>query len=408
MTVRSEVILDGFVQGLFGAHTDRHNPATSELPVSETRLQLRLAHFGNSAEFFGRLDFVWDGADSADYDWELRETYMKFRLGSKLDVKVGRQILTWGTGDLVFINDQFTKDYLSFFVGRDDQYLKAPQNALRVEYYNPLGDLAVVWTPRFEPNRLPTGRRLSYFNPIVGDITGEVDRFTFRTPEPLFRNGEVAARLRRQVNNFSLAAYYYHGFYKNPLGIESVVVAGDSLIAGVAVHPRLNVYGASARGATIGGVLWMEAGYYDSRDNPDGINGNLPNSSLRGLLGYERQLATNLTANLQWQLDYLQDYDSFKDNRSGDGVHLRGEVTQMVTSRVTSLLSSELLTVSLFMFYSPSERDFYIRPRVGYKHSDELTLAMGANLLGGDHDNTEFGQLRKNDNLFIKLTYGFQ
>ena len=56
-------------------------------------------------------------------------------------------------GDLIFINDVFAKDYRSFFVGRDDQYLKAPQNAIRAEYYNPLGALSFVWTPASELRR---------------------------------------------------------------------------------------------------------------------------------------------------------------------------------------------------------------------------------------------------------------
>ena len=56
--------------------------------------------------------------------------------GCNLDVKLGRQVLTWGTGDLLFLNDLFPKDWVSFFAGRDDEYLKAPSNTLRATQYN--------------------------------------------------------------------------------------------------------------------------------------------------------------------------------------------------------------------------------------------------------------------------------
>ena len=165
---QAELYLDGFLQGLYGARLDQDNPTSTEQTASETRLQLRAEHFGDKGEFFSRLDFTWDGADSADYNWELREAYLKFRMGKSFDFKIGRQILTWGTGDLIFINDVFAKDYRSFFIGRDDQYLKAPQNAIRAEFYHDIGTFSLIWSPRFEANRLPTGRRLSYYSPMPG------------------------------------------------------------------------------------------------------------------------------------------------------------------------------------------------------------------------------------------------
>ena len=117
----AEVYWSGFLQGLYGAGTDAKNPTGSEYTAAESRMQMRVEHFGDSSEMFGRLDFLWDGAQAAEYDWELREAYIKFKLGDQIDIKAGRQILTWGTGDLIFINDLFAKDYRSFFTGRDDQ-----------------------------------------------------------------------------------------------------------------------------------------------------------------------------------------------------------------------------------------------------------------------------------------------
>ena len=399
---RAEINLDGFLQGLYGGRLDEDNPTASEFTASETRMQLRAQHFGDHGQFFGRLDFTYDGAESeSQYDWELREGYFKFRMGSKFDIKVGRQILTWGTGDLIFINDVFAKDYRSFFIGRDDQYLKAPQNALRIEYYSPVGALALVWSPDFEPNRLPTGERLSFYNPMVRDIIGGESLPSVPEPEKKFENSEFAARLTGSVSSFSTALYFYKGFYKNPVGFDPNM--GEM---GSPVYPKLNVYGGSLRGQVVGGILWIEGGYFDSRQDSDGDNPYIPNSGIKGLIGFEKQVANNLTANLQWQADYMTDYDVYKVQMAGADF-IRDEVYHLLTTRWTKLLNSELITLSFFGFYSPTDEDAYLRLSASYKYTDQVNITVGGNIFDGKHKSTDFGQFMLNDNVYLKLTYGF-
>jgi len=402
--VQAELYMDGFLQGLYGGRLDQNNPTATEQTASETRMQLRAEHFGDVGEFFGRIDFTYDAADSAGLEVELREAFMKFRLGSSLDVKAGRQILTWGTGDLIFINDVFAKDYRSFFVGRDDQYLKAPQTAIRTDFYaGKLGSFSFVWTPRFEPNRLPTGRKLSYFN--GQGIVGEGYFFDVPTPESKFENGEFAFRYQRRLGNFTSALYFYRGFYKNPMGAVMVPM-GESFMP-MPVYPELAVYGASVRGPLFGGILWLEGGMFDNQDDPDGDNPLMPNSSVTGMLGFERQVATNLTANLQWQADFMMDHDKYVAEREGSGMYIRDEVRHLVTSRITRLLMDENLTLSGFVFFSPTDEDWYARVSAAYKYSDEITLTVGGNAFDGKDESTEFGQFQLNDNVYLKMTYGF-
>ncbi len=399
--VQAEIRLDGFMQGLYGGRLDENNPTATEMTASETRLQLRAEHLGENAEFFARLDFVHDMSDTARYDWELREGFLKFRLGKAFDFKIGRQILTWGTGDLIFINDVFAKDYRSFFAGRDDQYLKAPQDALRMAVYPGFGELSLVWTPRFEPNRLPTGRNLSYYNPFLGKIVGEGYYFDPPPPEAKFENGEFAAQFSRQMGNFNTALYFYKGFYKNPMGAE---MTPDGPMP---VYPHLNVYGASLRGSTLGGILWLEGGYFDSRDDQCGDKPLMPNSQVFGLFGFERQVATNLTANIQWQADVITNYDKYEAGQIAMGAYVRDEWRHLLTTRMTKLLNSELVKLSGFLFYSPTDEDAYARASVEYKYTDEVTITLGGNFFEGKHPATDFGQFQYNDNVYLKVTYGF-
>jgi hypothetical protein len=220
-------------------------------------------------------------------------------------------------------------------------------------------------------------------------------------PEPAFENGEFAARYSRGIGGFEGALYAYRGFYKNPLG--AVFIEGTPM----PVYPPLHVFGASIRGQVAGGILWAEGGWFDSRDDRDGEDPLLPNSSATGMAGYERQIATNLTVNGQWQVDVMTHHDLYRVQQRAAGAHVRERARHLITTRVTKLLKSELLTLSGFLFYSPTDEDLYLRLFTEYKYTDEVILAAGANVFQGEQEATELGQFMMNDNAYLKITYGF-
>jgi hypothetical protein len=394
-----ETYLTGFVQTLYGGGLDDKNPTGSDFSVSETRLQVKLESISDAAEFFGRLDFTYDEHGDPATELELREGYALFRIGRLFDIKVGRQIATWGTGDLIFINDLFAKDYISFFNGRDDQYLKAPQNALRISHFNPLGTFTLIYTPRFAPNRIPIGERFSYYNPLTGMIVGG-EHFIFEAarPEAQFENGELAVRYSRYVGPADVALYFYHGFYKNPVGMNMTDMT--------AFYPELNVFGASVRSPFLGGIIWAETGYYHSRDDKDGDHPFIPNSQVSSLIGFERQINSNLTANIQYQNKIMLNYQEYTGSL-GEGMDEREEYYHLLTSRITHLFMMETVRLSAFAFYSPSDEDFYGRFSISYNYTDNLILAAGANIFTGKEKHTDFGTFQRNDNVYVKATYGF-
>jgi hypothetical protein len=396
--------ISGFVQGIYGYHTDSRNPVPSELSASEVRMQLRFESFSDNAEYFGRLDFTYDNYLEPGLTAELREGYIKFRVGSWLDMKVGRQISTWGTGDLIFINDLFSKDWVSFFAGRDDQYLKAPQNSLRATMYRGRATLDVVYTPRFTPDVLPTGMRLSYYNPMAvsmgmssGIVGGEDWYFEGRMPEAEIGNGEVSVKLSNYFGSVDAALYFYRGFYKTPVGMD--------MDAMEAYYPELMVYGASVRSPLLGGIFWLESGYYDSREDGDGIDPLVPNSSLESMAGFERAVTSTITANLQYYNSWMIDHESYAANLPVSMTET-DEFYHLLTTRLTMLFMMENLRVSLFGFYSPSEEDLYARAAVTYKYSDTVSMAVGANVFHGEYEHTTFGGFQHDDNVYLKFTYG--
>lgn len=401
----SGISLHGFLDSRYGQRLQA-DPVQEDETLAELRLNLDLSHDGEQVSTQIKFDLYRDDVISqADQNLEtgrgwldLREANLLFSPHDLIDLKIGRQILTWGTGDLLFINDLFPKDWQSFFIGRDETYLKAPSDAVMVSLFPSWGNLDIVYTPRFDADRYLRGERISYWNPGLGRRAGENDPFRVARPNAWLDDDEWAVRLSRTVGSYELALYGYDGFWKSPAGFDPVALR--------ATFPPLRVAGASLRGGVGPGVGQVELGYYDSRADRGGDDPNIPNSEWRLLLGYEQEIVRNLTLAVQYYLEQMQHHDRYLDSLPAtDTARDRGR--QVVTTRLTWQLMNQNLSLSLFNFYSPTDNDGYLRPSVQYKLTDAWRLLAGANLFWGRADHTFFGQFDNNSNVYAGARYSF-
>ncbi len=384
-------------------YRDDYERGTSLL---EGRMQLEYEHQTDIFLLQLRGDLVADDlADDRQVDFEtgegwidLREANILFSPVDWVDIKFGRQILTWGTGDLLFINDLFPKDWQSFFSGRDAEYLKAPSDAVMVSFFPELVTVDVVFTPRFDSDRYISGQRFSYWNPQLGRIAGRDAIINADQPDDWFDDYELAVRVTKNLAGYELALYGYRGYWKSPVGFNPSSAQPAS--------PRMNSYGFSMRGALGQGIAHAEFGYYDSKEDRHGTNPSQPNSELRYLLGYEQELAKELTAGGQFYLEQLLDYDNYRDHLS-DGMDARDEYRQVLTLRLTQMLLQQRLTLSLFNYWSPTDDDYYLRPVIKYKLTDNWLLTTGGNFFGGKQNHTFFAQFKDNTNVYAGIRYSF-
>jgi hypothetical protein len=397
--------LTGFWEARGGVRL-RDDEHERDASIAETRLQLEADKDIADVSLRVAADLVFDGlADRHGVDLEtgegfvdLREANLVFSPVADVDMKAGRQILTWGTGDLVFINDLFPKDWNSFFIGRDDAYLKAPSDAVKLSAFSEWANLDVVYTPRFDADRFVDGRRVSFFDSARGRIVGRDAVVRADRPASWFDDDEWAARIYRNLAGYELALYAYDGFWKSP--------GGSDPVTGRATFPRLSAYGASMRGPLGRGIGNAELGYYDSREDRDGDDPFVRNSELRLLLGYEQEIAKNLTLGGQYYLERMLDHGAFLRTLPA-GAPTKDENRHVLTGRLTWLTRRQTVKWSLFVFYSPSDRDAYLRPRVTYDVTDRWTVEAGGNLFFGADDETFFGQFEDNSNIYVALRYGF-
>ncbi len=393
--------IGGFVEGLTGARVVRSSASANEFTAAEARFRLNLdaTHEIASARFRG--DVYADGVDGRVW-FDIRDASIFVRGGDWFNMRMGRHVLTWGTGDFLFLNDLFPKDFNSFFIGRADEYLKAPSNAALVTFNIKKVGLDLVWTPIFEPDRFIDGERLSFFNPIAGDIIG--DRSPLTPVQPLFpdkrlRNGTVHGRLYGTAGAVELAAYSYVGYWLQPNAFDSVLMRPT--------YARLGAYGASVRAPLLGGLFNVEASFYDSMEDRAGTDGEIPNSQFRGLVGYERELFPKFQMGLQYYLEYTFEHDELI--ASSPLASVRATRIPPSCDAAPHAVSSSWTTSSSRS--SPSSRRTSSTRTSGRasptRSSSRLAIVVGANLMFGRHDYTFFGQLKENTNVYARLRYSF-
>ncbi len=394
------VEVHGFVEGAVAGRTGNDPTQPGDMVLGEARFRLDLSHYSDRAEFRFKADFVSDDVAGSGTDVDVREALMVMRAASWLDIRAGRQVLTWGTGDYVFLNDLFPKDFQSFFIGRDDEFLKAPSNSIKLSAYSSAINVDVVWTPVFESDRFMTGERLSFFNPMAGGIVSAAimgQPLSAIPPAETIENGEVALRLYRNARGYELALYGYKGFTKQPLAFDTD--------AGMPTFSELAVYGGSVRGNLLGGIANVEAAYHRSLDDEDGDDPNVPNSHLRTLVGYERELFANFNASAQHYMEKIQDYDALIDHSGAPEFETR-ETRHTLTTRLTYRAMQETLTLSMFAFVALEDEDVHLRPSITRKWTDAVSVALGGNIMAGDEP-TFFGQLEDNTNIYLRFRYSF-
>jgi len=156
-----DISLGGFLQGNYTPRIVDGN----DFILAEERFQLKLEASYSGVSIFTKTDVFYDAVGN-EVGFDIREAYLDYV--SKLwDVRVGRQIITWGVGDLIFINDFFPKDFAAFFEGRPLEYLKKGVDAFKFDLYLNIISMEFILIPFFERDTLPLRRGLSFLTPFL-------------------------------------------------------------------------------------------------------------------------------------------------------------------------------------------------------------------------------------------------
>ena len=239
------------------------------------------------------IDFYWYGysdvndIDSATlhervdpYRLEANAAYVDiYKILPKLDLRIGRQVVVWGTGDKFNPTNNLNTLDLS------DPLLfgKAIANNMIRADWNPWGDLILtaVWVPIFRPAQLPRTAPLAvttvnrpapvqeeYIRSTLASFASamppsQINVLTMQ-PDPSIENSQVGVRLAGRVAGLDVSASYYHGRWGIPTPAWAIQKP-NGIVDAIVMWPRMDVVGADLAGSIekLKGLgWWIEAGVF--------------------------------------------------------------------------------------------------------------------------------------------------
>ncbi|MFC1531313.1 hypothetical protein ACFL5T_03625 [Gemmatimonadota bacterium] len=332
---------------------------------------------------------IWLGQGPVD----IRELNVGIRIGDTNHLKIGRQVISWGVADFLVVNDVFPKDYRSVLMGRGEQFLNAPTDALRISVPRGVVNIDFVYTPAMVPDRYVDGRRLSYWNPVLGSMAGSDSQMPVAFPRSFPETDEWAARVYGFWGSREWSLYFTDGLTHSP---SSVRIA-DRAFSFV----RQRTFGASARGALGDAVLFAEGAFFDRTQ----LSGTIP------LLGDELRVLAGVTYPLPGSIDAtIQGYWENHDNglqQAEDPPRLGSQEQKsrtLITGRFARSFFQDDLWLNFLAVYSPSDRDYLVFPNVSYRVSN-FKMEGGLSVMGGPMPETPFGQFELADNAHMSVSW---
>ncbi len=255
---------------------------------------------------FSSLEDLSSLQDLAPLDFELVEAYADVYgfLLPKLDLRLGRQRIVWGTAEKVSVIDNVNPLDLSdpWDLGR-----RLASDALRLKAYLSLLTLEAVYLPHFRTALLPQdSSSLLSVPPGASSVS-----YAVLTPgDDPWANATLGLRLGTAIGGWDLAASFLYGRQSLPVATRVVgSLSGSDLVLDVDLScPRQHVAGLEAAGELFGIGLWAETAFfwpdYTAVTDLTGVGGGLERKRAewyaKWTAGLDYTFAKWLYANLQY------------------------------------------------------------------------------------------------------------
>ncbi|MBC8438880.1 MAG: DUF1302 family protein [Deltaproteobacteria bacterium] len=333
----------------------------------------------------GRADYPDSFLDQYESEIELGETYLQGALLKNLDIKIGRQVLSWGRSDSILITDiwnpldQRTPGIV------DIKDLKLPVTMTKLDGYMGDWSLSIVAAHENRFSKLPVYG--SDFYPSDQPLP------PVEEPEDNLENTEFGAALTGYFNGRDIS-FYTARFWDDTAHFTSDAFKRE--------HSRLTMYGVAASMAAGNWIIKGEAAL------TSGFRFfNQPDKSFERadtMVGAEYSGFSETTIALELALFHYLDYDSVlakvPDSTGNDQV-------QMALRTTREFFNDRLAVTFLASVYGGDARDgAFERISAEYDLTDSWTLSGGL-ILYQNGRKPMFRNIEDNDRLFLNLAFHF-
>ena len=381
--------------------------APNDALMMRTRLRLNAETNGDNVHGFAAVDLLNDAAQRSETRVKLKSAYIDL-FSKYLDLRVGKQQVVWGKTDGYFINDIVNPLDMSYFLLQDFDDIRMATNMLKARFHTGNQALELLFIPEFRPMQIGfTGdwafQRPDSVNvtlPFIGDMNIPLNYADEVQSQYSLRKAEWGLRFSTFLLGTDLSLIYLKVRDDKP--VYSIIQQELEVIC-TPTHPWLQFYGASFSRPVGTFVFRGEGGYFPFRtfntENQNYVaNGMLVKKPyLQGMLGCDYQLTATIDLSVQAIREQIIDYEA--------GIR-EDEQNTLATFMLKGRFFNETLQPMFFSIYNTNDQSYLVRLLADWNYSDNVTVSVGTDLLGGDSD-TIFGQFDGNDNFFLKLQYSF-
>lgn len=336
----------------------------------------------------GRDDFTDEVLDEYESEAEGREVYLQGRLGSLLDLKIGRQIMVWGRSDNLRITDVLNPLDLREPGLTDIEDLRLPTAMTRLDGYWGQWNLTgiAVHEIRFDKN------------PVFGHdfFPSPIPLPPDETPSDGGDNTEWALALNGIFSGKDISFYWADLYDDAPHGAFGV---NGSVVQ---KHARVTMWGAAGNIALGNWLLKSEVAYWRGLEffNSAGQT----HERIDGLIGIEYSGWNDTTASWEWAVRHLVDFAA--PLKTSPDFAQEDEIINALRISRTYLNETVKLTL-LGLIYGPMGQDgSLIRGSVAYDWSDAINVLLGT-VLYESGDKYALRNIGDNDRVFAEIKYSF-
>ncbi|MBR2089235.1 MAG: hypothetical protein IJ905_02440 [Fibrobacter sp.] len=358
---------------------------------SRTRLRLEMRANYGEASLFSSVNLAYNSLIKEQSGAFLREAYFDYA-GKYLEVKAGRQIVTWGVADGLRITDLISPMDYTEFMANDYDDIRVPVNAINLKYPGESFSAELVFVPVPEYFVMPSGEDNPWSMPVPEGVSMDLSG----TPEKHIKNSEVGTRLRFFLENLDFSLTALRTFNKSPVTIADYDPETKSVVIQGIYKPMYVLGGDFSIPVSEFVVRGEMAGYFGE---PIALNDSRRyrlRKTFNVLLGLDWYAGDNWTFMVQYMHKVIMDY------RKELGMD---QNTSMVTARISKEVLNNTLKLSVYGMFDIDNVSFYIRPAADYLLNDQITLSLGADILGGRRGT--FKTYEDNTQIWVKGKYFF-
>jgi hypothetical protein len=358
----------------------------------------------------GREDFTEETLDEMESEAELWEAYLEGRLFKGLDLRLGRQIVVWGTSENIRVTDVINPLDLREMGMVDIEGLRLPTAMARADYTFGYWTITGLIIPEIRPAQQPPYGGMYY--PSRYKLPDD------HPPVDSIDNMEYGARISGHLPGWDVSLYFADVYMDLPYLRETVefklirppiFIPPATILPPVIQYPqyeyhyvRVQMYGASTAIALGNWLIKAEAAYFT------GLNYyNEPNEDrdrFDGLIGLEYSGFTDTTISLDAAVRYVPSHEDILENAPDNTPQSQPEAALRIqrdfrhdTFHVTLLATA--------MGHDAGD-GWFVRGESAYDWTDNLTFTLGVVGYGADDDGY-YAYAKDNDCVFFDIKYSF-